>query len=222
MGDTQSKQAFVIFGDSHSGPWIGAAETAAARLHMKFTVIGKPGCFITKLNKNTSGWPCLSWYEWALQQDREIDPVATLVDFAMFPYSTTQKAGRAVSLVQSVLSKVTHPVLIEDPPVWTVHSLDCLSKTGATMSTCLQHVSSGRKLLIKDVQKLRARTNVPVIATLQWYCSDYDCPMVVGHTVVLRDESHMSTQYSQELGGLFTDELRPIVTKLKAQQTSAG
>ena len=58
---------------------------------------------------------------------------------------------------------------------------------------------------------MTAVTHHPAIPTVQWFCADGVCPMVIGKTLVTRDKDHMTKQYSAALAPLLSLELQPIL-----------
>jgi hypothetical protein len=48
---------------------------------------------------------------------------------------------------------------------------------------------------------------VQVIDTTPWFCTATVCPAVVGGTLVYRDTNHITSSYSQLLGGVLGKEL---------------
>jgi hypothetical protein len=47
--------------------------------------------------------------------------------------------------------------------------------------------------------------------TTPWLCYQQSCPMVVGHTVVYIDTSHITTTYADELEPLFRAALERVI-----------
>jgi hypothetical protein len=48
--------------------------------------------------------------------------------------------------------------------------------------------------------------------TLGWFCFQHECPMVVGNTIVFRDDSHITRTYAIRLRGLFREALNRAVS----------
>jgi hypothetical protein len=62
---------------------------------------------------------------------------------------------------------------------------------------------------------MTALTHHPAIPTLQWFCADGICPMVIGDTLATRDRDHMTKQFSTALAPLLSLELTPILARPK-------
>jgi hypothetical protein len=46
-----------------------------------------------------------------------------------------------------------------------------------------------------------------VVDPTPWFCTPAVCPVVVGNTLVYRDDSHMTTNYSVALAGVLAEHL---------------
>jgi hypothetical protein len=182
----------------------------AKKEHFAVVPLLKPGCFVTRVYTNLSGFPCASWYQWALRWDRKLHPEATLISFLMEP-QYFENVGRTVDAVKSVLLQVANGVYIEDQPSQVQQPDVCLYSPGATMGKCATRVPGGYVPLMKAMSSMTAATHRPAIATLQWFCAYGICPMVINDTLTVRDLDHMTRQYSAELTPLFSAELEPIL-----------
>ena len=55
---------------------------------------------------------------------------------------------------------------------------------------------------------------------LQWFCAKGTCPMVIDHTLTMRDRSHFTMEYSQALAPVLTPELKRVVDAFAKGSTS--
>ncbi len=213
FGDRSSTRVVAVIGDSHAGNWMHALVVAARAQHFAVVPLNKAGCFVNRINTNLPGWPCASWYRWALAQDKALHPVATIVTFELgirlqqHPASTIRKIG-------SVLSQVRNGVLIADPPGQDQQPPVCLSQSNATMRKCSTRVPSTYLSLMTALSRMTTLTHHPAIPTLQWFCAYGICPMVIDNTLTTRDKSHMTKEYSTDLAPLLGLELKPILARL--------
>jgi hypothetical protein len=83
------------------------------------------------------------------------------------------------------------------------------------MGKCSARVPRTYLTLMQALARMTALTHYSAIPTLQWFCADGICPMVIDHTITTRDASHMTKQYSAALAPLLSIELRPILARLK-------
>ena len=212
LGDTSSHRVVVVLGDSQAGTWMPGLVAVARAQHFAVVPLDKPGCFVTRVHTNLPGWPCANWYRWALGRDKALHPVATIVMF-LLATPLQQHPSSTVSDMQSVLSEVTHGVLLADQPSQNQQPDVCLYKAGANMGKCSARVPSTYVPLMKALARMATLAHHPVIPTLQWFCADGSCPMVINNTLTVRDLDHMTKQYSAELAPLLSLELQPILAR---------
>jgi SGNH domain (fused to AT3 domains) len=214
LGDSASKRRVVLIGDSHAGMWVPALEADGRQQGFAVVPLDKPGCVLNVIHENLPGWPCANWYRWAVNEDRRLHPVVTIVAFEFTPGLQANPSTTSAAL-QAVLGQVTHGVLLADPPGQLQQPSSCISRLGATMRTCSDQLPSTYVPLMQDLAAMAAHTHHPAIPTLQWFCLDDICPMVIDRTLTLRDKSHFTMEYSTLLGPLLGRELRPILARLE-------
>ena len=211
LGDKSSTHVVVVLGDSQAGSWMPAMAAVGRAQHFAVVPLVKVGCFVNRVKTNLPGWPCASWYRWALAQDKKLHPAATIV---MFLVSTPQQhLVPTVGHMRFVLSQVTNGVLFADHPRQEQLPTTCIYKPGANMRKCSTRVPSTYVLLMQALARMTALTHHPAIPTLQWFCADGICPMVINHTLTTRDRDHMTKEYSASLAPLLSLELKPILAR---------
>jgi hypothetical protein len=168
---------------------------------------------VNRIHTDLPGWPCASWYRWALAQDKSLHPVATIVTFELGIHLQQDPASTA-SAIGSVLSHVRHGVLLADPPGQDQQPPVCISKSSANMAKCSTRVPSSYLGLMRALARMTTLTHHPAIPTLQWFCAYGICPMVIDNTLTTRDGSHMTKEYSTDLAPLLGLELKPILDQL--------
>ncbi len=221
FGDTSSKRVVVVIGDSQSGAWMPAVAGAADAQHVAVVPFVKVGCFVNRLHTNLPGQPCGSWYRWALGRDKALHPVATIVMF-LLNTPLQQHAASTVSDMKSVLSQVTNGIYLANPPSQDQEPDECIYKSDANMGKCSSRVPSTYVPLMQAMAHMTTQTHHPAIPTMQWFCADGTCPMVINHTLTTRDLDHMTQQYSAELAPLLSLELRPILGGSPAPASTAS
>ncbi|HET6869042.1 MAG TPA: acyltransferase family protein [Solirubrobacteraceae bacterium] len=214
LGDTSSNRVVVVLGDSQAGSWMPAVVGVARAQHFAVVPLVKPGCFVSRVHTNLPGWPCASWYRWALSHDRALHPVATIVMF-LLSAPLQQHPASTVNDVKSVLSQVTNGVYFADHPSQSQEPDTCIYKSGADMGKCSARVPSTYVPLMKALARMTTLTHHPAIPTLQWFCADGICPMVINNTLITRDKDHMTKQYSASLAPLLGLVLQPILAGLQ-------
>ena len=213
LGDISSTRVVVALGDSQAGTWMSALVAVAREQHFAVVPLDKPGCFVTLVYTNSPGKPCATWYRWALARDKALHPIATITVF-LLPTRFQQHPALAVRNMKSVLSQVTNGVLIPDPPAQDENAAECVFGAGANMGKCSVRVPSTYVPLIRTLARMTTLTHHPAIPTLQWFCADGICPMIIDRILTVRDKDHMTTEYSTALAPLLSLELKPILARL--------
>jgi peptidoglycan/LPS O-acetylase OafA/YrhL len=221
LADRRSSHVVVVLGDSHAGMWMPAVEAAGRRQGFAVVPLDKPGCLLDVLHQNRSGWPCASWYRWALRQDHRLHPTATIVSFELS--TELQAEPRATTgMLRAVLGQVTHGVLLADPPGQTQQPPECIARAGASMRTCASRVPGTYVPLMHRLAAMAHATHHPAIPTLQWFCDRGICPMVIDHTLTTRDTSHFTLQFARDLAPVMGPELAPILARLEGGGSAAA
>jgi peptidoglycan/LPS O-acetylase OafA/YrhL len=216
LGDSSSRRVVVVLGDSQAGTWMPAMVRIARAQQFAVVPLDKPGCFVTRVNKNDPGWPCADWYRWALGRDKALHPAATIVNF-LFPPRLQQHPASTVLHMQSVLAQVTRGVLLADQPSQDQQPSSCLFRSGANMGKCSARVPSTYVPLMRALAHMTTLTHHPAIPTMQWFCADGICPIIVNHILTVRDLDHMTNEYSAALTALLSPELKAILARPERQ-----
>jgi peptidoglycan/LPS O-acetylase OafA/YrhL len=214
FGDSSSNRVVAVIGDSHAGNWMHALVADGRAQHFAVVPLNKAGCFVNRIHSDLPGWPCASWYRWALAQDNALHPVATIVTFELGTHLQEHSAS-TVGTIESVLSHVRNGVLLADPPGQDQQPPVCISKSSANMGKCSTRVPGTYLGLMKALARMTSLTHHPAIPTLQWFCAYGICPMIVDKTLTTRDGSHMTKEYSTDLAPLLGLELKPILARLE-------
>lgn len=210
LGDPAARPVVALLGDSHAGMWGPALIDAASTQGFALVPLDKPGCLLFAVHRDSAAWPCASWYQWALSEDRRLHPLVTIVSFELTA-GMQAHPERTVRRLLSVLEVVRHGVLIVDPPGQPQLPPTCLATPAATMGTCSSTLPASYVPLMHAITHATRLSRYPKIPTLQWFCDRGVCPMVINNTMTLIDHSHMATEYSAELGPLLSRALRPII-----------
>jgi peptidoglycan/LPS O-acetylase OafA/YrhL len=214
LGDPSARRVVVLFGDSHAGMWVPALLPVADAQHFAVVVLDKPGCYVNRIHTNLAGWPCGTWYRWAMRQDHKLHPAATLVDFKLSGTALENNATMTVSYLRSVLRQVHHGVWFEDAPGQRQKTASCITAAGATQRSCSSPVTSGYTNLVQDIQTMLNQTKHLAIPTLQWFCADGICPSVIDHTLTTHDGDHLTTEFSTDLAPVLAPEMRRVLARL--------
>lgn len=211
-GDPASATRIALIGDSHAGMWHPAMEIAAQQRGWRLETFAKVTCPLMKL-------PILSPYlgreyteckQWRAEvlariaKDRPALIVLDMVrrygaDFGFVSYEGTWLDGlrQLVSQLRGTGARVLVLGPVPDPHT-TVPT--CLSAHLDDAAACAPDRSVALNENGIAAETAAVRTGGGQYARLdQYFCTDRTCPMVVGNTLVFRDDNHITAEYSQLL-----------------------
>ena len=222
LGDTSSRKTLVLLGDSHALMWVPAVVAYAERYGYVVRPVLKYSCDI----QNWSRAECVTWRRWAIKEARALHPklllFGTYYNVAPSMIEQTLEVDRLAKVEEAVRSAVGKVVLIGDPPGVGENPAACLLATGARMSTC-SYQTYGETAELMSAAERAADSYGAFLDTTPWFCFHDTCPMVIGHTIAYFDESHITTQYAEELAPLFTRGLEHVLstpTRLTAKPST--
>ena len=189
---------FLAFGKTH---------------HWAVIPIVKQGCtaITYSIGASLEKKACLAWLRWAIKTISALHPTAIAI---ATEYSGDALGGDPTAIRASaaglrreafdLANRSRKLMIIEDDPTVRVTPVDCLLKHGATLGSCTFPLNTNYADNLDVEAKFTASiTHAAFIPTLQWFCSESKCPMVVGNTIVTIDGGHLTTTYAEELARPF-------------------
>jgi peptidoglycan/LPS O-acetylase OafA/YrhL len=219
LGDTSSSKMVVLMGDSHAEMWMPPIVGMAEQDGRVVVPLVKSGCTPNKWVE--SGEPeCRAWYRWAVQQAKALHPDVMLVSGASGGASGGQadEIKRAfLSIAGAMKTSSTRVIVIADDEGVDQQPVDCLLARGATMRSCTTTWPEDRFYFNNDLAAIANRRGFSVLPTRGWFCFENQCPMVVGRTIVYRDQGHITEAYGLALAGPFRAAFRRTVGEGRGQ-----
>lgn len=218
-GDAASTTKVALIGDSHAGMWQPALQTAAQQQHWRLQTYAKVTCPPMKLPilspyLEREFTECKQWRADVLNRIADDRPALIVLDmvrrygadFGFVSYDPTWLDGltRLVSQLRGTGARVLVLGPVPDPHT-TVPT--CLSAHMDDASAC----APDRSIAVND-NGIAAETKAVhagggQYARLdQYFCTDRRCPVIVGNTLVFRDDNHITEEYAQLLS--------PVIARL--------
>jgi hypothetical protein len=218
-GDTASATKVALIGDSHAGMWQPALETAAQQHRWRLETFAKVTCPPMKLPilspyLGREFTECQQWRADVLTRIAKEPPSLIVLDmvrrygadFGFVSYDPTWLDGltRLVSQLRGTGARVLVLGPVPDPHT-TVPT--CLSAHMDDASVC----APGRSIALNDngiaAETAAVQAGGGQYARLdRYFCTDQRCPVVVGNTLVFRDDNHITAEYAQLLS--------PVIARL--------
>ena len=224
FGDPTSTTVIGLFGDSHAAEWFPALEKVAIKNHWRFITYTKRGCppfGINTYNKVLGKvyTECNAWRKNALEKiaadgvkvlfvasfERLLD-AESRIPIWQKPWRDAMQAT-----LDGLRAKGVVPVVVEDTPYPGQDVPTCASRNIRSITGCNMTIGSAYRDDLDAVRKDFSRNGVPVLWTRQWFCTDSQCPVVVGNILVYRDENHMTVTYARYIAPLVDAAVVPFV-----------
>jgi peptidoglycan/LPS O-acetylase OafA/YrhL len=212
-GDPAGPVRVTLFGDSHAAQWEASLEAAAQQQHWRVEVYSKVTCPpldlpISSPYLERRYTECEQWRARVLDRLRSAPPTLVVLamvrrytpdfGFASFDAAWTESLGRTVAGLRAMGSSVLVLGGIPDPH-GTVPT--CLSDNLANAAACLPTRAEAMNDAGTAAEQAAVEAAGGSYADLTpLFCTDAECPLVVGNTLVFRDSNHLSKEYAALLG----------------------
>jgi hypothetical protein len=222
-GDPQGSRTVVLFGDSHAQQWQGAVDAAAKSQHWKLVSWTKAACPIaatTIVNPSLKRdyTECDTWRTATVARILALRPQLVIVSQSdSVPGRTVSNdhwASTTLDTVQELAAGGLRVQFLADTPYPKSDVPTCVSENLGDVRACqvrrgqAYHSSAlyadRHALVVSTLTEARIR----VVDPIDWICSATTCPVIVGDTLVYRDDSHLSNTYATTLAPLLEPLLR--------------
>ncbi|RDH80325.1 acyltransferase [Mycolicibacterium moriokaense] len=216
-GDTAAATTVALVGDSHAAMWQAALEPVAQQKHWRLETMSKVLCPMMDLPINSPYLgrrftECERWRHDAMARlDRE-RPKLVLVDMsrrygADFGFTSYDQAwlDGLTRLVQRLRSTGAQVLVLSQAP--DPHSTvpTCVSGHMDDALACAPTRSDGLNDAGIEAEAAATATGGGQYAKLsELFCTAERCPVIVGNTLVFRDDNHITTEYATVLAPLLT------------------
>ncbi|MFG1990432.1 acyltransferase family protein [Actinoplanes sp. NPDC048988] len=230
-GDPNGARTMYLIGDSHAAQWFPAVEGVARGHGWKLIALTKAACQLPSvLNFNTvldkPYTECVAWRDQIL--DRVAADQPDLVVMASNDLDNggiydahgriIERTGRQddpawVSGWQKTWARLAGvtKVLLQDTPYPADVAPECAATNPRQIFKCdrsaVRAIAEPRRRAM--VAEQAAKNGIRVINPTPWFCADRKCPIVVGNTLVYKDDNHMSLPYSRALTPVLDEALFP-------------
>ncbi|MGW2380871.1 acyltransferase family protein [Streptomyces sp. NPDC001658] len=211
-GDRGSDKVVVLFGDSHAAQWFPALDRLAREHRWKLVSLTKASCKAAAVTIVQGGAPykaCDIWRDRAVSKINALRPALVVVSSsdagdpvrpAADPVrqwtegfrETFDALGRSGTRVAALL----------DTPWPKTDAVDCAATVPLRLGRCAHRLPQA----IRDpsrrtaIRNAATATGTSVIDPAPWLCTPAgECPVLVGNTVVYRDDSHLSEAYAEAI-----------------------
>ena len=226
FGDLTAKHLIVLYGDSHAGMLLDAVRQFGVVHHDRVVLIALGGCPVASITHwnyatKTSGVGCDSFRTAAITQINKLHPSSVIIA-ENTGSSNRGAAGTLIPTPAYLAAEVTTLRALSTPgrsvvlmgnapdPALSLNGGDptqCLTIHVSNIGACTFSRSSAEAQLFSQASSAAAGAGAEFIAQTNWFCTQTKCPLVVGHTAVYFNGSHVAKHYYALLQPLFDQAL---------------
>jgi peptidoglycan/LPS O-acetylase OafA/YrhL len=225
-GDTASRSALVLFGDSHAAQWFPALESVARQNRLKLISLTKSGCPAASVQLQSpqlgrTYTECAEWRAAAIDHILEVDPVAVVISsYSGFiapagspdRWSIGQRDWRigVERTVAAFVSADIRTVLLADTPLPDFDVPTCLARAAWNptlhRSRCEFERTSVATSLEHEIARAVAASlpGITFVDLTDVICDSSPCAPDSGGVIRYRDSHHLSTRFAASLGPILS------------------
>jgi hypothetical protein len=217
FGDLKSHTTVVLFGDSKAGQWFPALQALAVKHHWRLVSMTKSACpavDITPWNsaRGRAYRECDAWRRNVIRRIASEHPALVVIsDDRLYqlairggpvPAAKAQSAWNAglQRTLRAAMANAASVLLIGDTPRARSDPATCLARHLSNLMAC----ATPLKVAI-DLARLRAddraasTTGARFLDPTAWVCSSDPCPPIIGHTLLYREQDHLTATFVLQL-----------------------
>lgn len=213
IGSPNSNSRIVLFGDSHAYHWMPALRMLAERNSWRVVLSVRGGC--PSLDISATGKSCDSWRTNSLRLIEKEKPSLVILSNHHRYCTKADCPGGILSIVRKIraINPGVEIVVMEDVPRRTTHVPTCLSTNNAAIQQCAdtrQHADAQPRATIAAAVR---QSQAHWIPTTEWFCTDSTCPPIIGNTLVMRDNNHITPEMAELLAPLLGEMIDQYVSQ---------
>jgi peptidoglycan/LPS O-acetylase OafA/YrhL len=205
LGDTSSRKAIVVIGDSHAQMWMPTILEMAQRDGWVVRPLVKVSCIPRSWLEARK--PCNAWYRWVKQRTAALRPDVTLIIGSWAGTWAPKRAIRAVAdLSRSARSSSRAVIVVDDAPGQRREPTDCLLDSRSNMKTCSNVQSKTQQQTSSAIRSNARNQGAGFMDSRGWFCAPTQqtprrilCPLVINQTITYVDRGHVSKTYALQL-----------------------
>ncbi|WP_338017767.1 acyltransferase family protein [Streptomyces adustus] len=219
-GDRTSARVVVLFGDSHAAQWFPALDRLARTHRWKLVTLTKSSCKAAEVTIVHDGRPyssCDVWRDRAIARIRALRPALVLVSSseAGTPVRPAADPVRQWSdgfrtTFDALAASGAKVAVLLDTPWPRTDAVDCAAGYPLRLDRCANRLPEAirdpsRRQAVMDAARSAHAT---LIDPVPWLCTPAGtCPVLVGNTLVYRDDSHLAEACAEALAPVLDTRL---------------
>ncbi|QKE83635.1 acyltransferase family protein [Arthrobacter sp. NEB 688] len=210
FGDPRADTTVVLAGDSHAYQWLPTLDLLARQQHWRVVSMTKSGCplYDVALENQTlrrDYRECYTWRERVLARITAEDADLVVTTGAVFSSRGDDFAAAWADGVDTTVTGLRargrEVVVLEDTPYPGRDVPECLAAHLDRATACTVPVEEALSDPVRraSTRERAAAAGAVVVDPVPWFCTPTRCAVVVGDTLVYRDNSHLTATYARAL-----------------------
>ncbi|WP_433407545.1 acyltransferase family protein [Saccharomonospora azurea] len=208
LNGAEPKRRVVVVGDSHSMQFMGAMRPISERLDWELVVLGKPGCPLTATEVLPNNQSCVDWNRLVLPKIIDLQPDA-VVTMGTRDVRVGLKEWTPEGYVRQWerLHEAGIPVVaIRDNPRFDFEPSGCAQIQGLTSEKC-GHPRAEMYHAVPPYEAMPVPPNTSFVDLSDYYCTETQCPPVIGNVLVYMDDNHVSDTFMKTLSPVVQEKM---------------
>ena len=208
FGTRRARTKVVLMGDSHAGQWFPALDALARRDGFALVPMTKSSCpapdiTVPRSDLDPAGSPypeCDAWRQRALARIRKLRPAVVIFSssygYGRFAAPPQWQAGYERTL-RAVEGRAGRVIVLGDVPYIGPASVpECVSEHVDDVRACgKSRADAVNEELLAVEHEVAIEAGAGSVDPSDWVCTAATCPVIVGRTLVWRDNNHLTSAY---------------------------
>ncbi|WP_029068359.1 acyltransferase family protein [Jonesia quinghaiensis] len=211
----------ALVGDSHAEHYLPAFEELAQEHNLQIRTYFHSSCPLSlaqRVSDADRGGPCLTANEETLTTLEESGDIDLIVTSARTDVPWVEEGSvtpaEGFAQVWARLEPVAPVLVFKDNPSMLPQdqTTDCVALNADDPGVCGRSVDEAMPVdhQLDGVELAHEQgTDVTLVDTQGWFCTDTQCPAVVGNVLVYRDENHVTATYAATLADRVWEAISP-------------
>ena len=213
-----------LIGDSHAANWYPALERLAEEGRIRLDSSTKSSCLPLETPQQFEDRPftsCDQWREGVLERIAEVEPdLVVLASFhdpdRLMPGGQDSPETRWHDGLARTLARIDGPpvAVMRDVPTQAQAPTHCLAQNPESAGRCATpRADAFEEPLVQAEADAIAESDADAhhVDLTDYFCNDSTCPVLLGNTVIYRDQHHLTQTFSREMAEPLWQELEPLV-----------
>ena len=224
VGEEEDAPLVFLVGDSHAANWYPALERLAEEGRIRLDSSTKSSCLPLETPQQFEDRPfdsCDQWRDGVLERIAEGEPdLVVLASFndpeRLLPGEEENTESRWHDGLAGTLARIDGPpvAVMRDVPTQAQAPTHCLAQNPESAGRCATpRADAFEEPLVQAEADAIAESGTEArhVDLTGYFCNDDTCPVLLGNTVMYRDQHHLTQTFSREMAEPLWQEIEPLM-----------